>query len=156
MIGGLGVCGLPYCCCKFLDDFGQVSIKMAKEQNLSLNSQKISGACGRLMCCLRYEHEVYEEEIKKTPKVDSIVDTPDGRGTVCEAVPLAGIVKVRFSDKDQQFVVRQYHRDSVNVIAAPKSKNSLTARSKRENKSIILSRLLFPIRNLYKDFVMQR
>ena len=122
MIGGLGVCGLPYCCCKFLDDFGQVSIKMAKEQNLSLNSQKISGACGRLMCCLRYEHEVYEEEIKKTPKVDSIVDTPDGRGTVCEAVPLAGIVKVRFSDKDQQFVVRQYHRDSVNVIAAPKSK----------------------------------
>ena len=122
MIGGLGVCGLPYCCCKFLNDFGQVSIKMAKEQNLSLNSQKISGACGRLMCCLRYEHEVYEEEIKKTPKVDSIVDTPDGRGTVCEAVPLAGIVKVRFSDKDQQFVVRQYHRDSVNVIAAPKSK----------------------------------
>lgn len=122
MIGGLGVCGLPFCCSKFLDDFGQVSIKMAKEQNLSLNSQKISGACGRLMCCLRYEHDVYEEEIKKTPKVDSVVDTPDGRGTICETVPLAGIVKVRFSDKDQQSVIRQYHRDNVTVVAAPKSK----------------------------------
>ena len=122
MVGGLGVCGLPFCCSKFLDDFGQVSIKMAKEQNLSLNSQKISGACGRLMCCLRYEHEVYEEEIKKTPKVDSVVDTPDGRGTVCETVPLAGIVKVRFSDREQQSVVRQYHRDNVTVVAAPKAK----------------------------------
>ena len=122
MIGGLGVCGLPFCCSKFLDDFGQVSIKMAKEQNLSLNSQKISGACGRLMCCLRYEHDVYEEEIKKTPKVDSVVDTPDGRGTICETVPLAGIVKVRFSDREQQSVVRQYYRDNVTVVTPSKPK----------------------------------
>ena len=119
MVGGLGVCGMPFCCKRFLDDFGQVTIKMAKEQNLSLNSQKISGACGRLMCCLRYEHNVYEEEIRKTPKVDSLVDTPDGRGTVCETVPLAGMVKVKFADGEQQYI-RQYHRDNVTVVAAPK------------------------------------
>ncbi|MBQ9511041.1 MAG: stage 0 sporulation family protein [Clostridia bacterium] len=123
MIGGLGVCGMPFCCKRFLDDFGQVTIKMAKEQNLSLNSQKISGACGRLMCCLRYEHNVYEEEIRKTPKVDSIVDTPDGRGVVCETVPLAGIVKVKFSDGEQQYI-RQYHRDNISVVTTPKQNNS--------------------------------
>ena len=122
MIGGLGVCGMPFCCKRFLDDFGQVSIKMAKEQNLSLNSQKISGACGRLMCCLRYEHDVYEEEIKKTPRVDSVVDTPDGRGTVCEISPLSGMVKVRFYDREQQ-ITREYHRDKLTVISSPKSKS---------------------------------
>lgn len=100
--GGLGVCGRPFCCCTFLSEFSQVSIKMAKEQNLSLNSAKISGACGKLMCCLRYEHDVYEEEIKKTPKVDSVVQTPDGEETVTEANALAGTVKVRlFSEPDK-------------------------------------------------------
>ena len=69
LVGGLAVCGRPFCCATFLSDFTQVSIKMAKEQNLSLNSAKISGACGRLMCCLRFEHDVYEEEIRKTPGV---------------------------------------------------------------------------------------
>lgn len=121
MIGGLGVCGRPYCCKKFLDDFGQVSIKMAKEQNLSLNSQKISGACGRLMCCLRYEHEAYEDALKNLPKVDSYVETPDGNGTVTELVPLAGIVKVRLAG--EQGVIRQYAAESVKVLASktPKS-----------------------------------
>lgn len=120
MIGGLGVCGRPFCCKKFLDDFGQVSIKMAKEQNLSLNSQKISGACGRLMCCLRYEHEAYEDALKNLPKVDSYVQTPDGNGTVTELVPLAGIVKVRLAG--EQGVIRQYVAENVNVLAskAPK------------------------------------
>lgn len=100
--GGLGVCGRPFCCCTFLSEFSQVSIKMAKEQNLSLNSSKISGACGKLMCCLRYEHDVYEEKIKKTPKVDSVVQTPDGEETVTEANALAGTVKVRlFSEPDK-------------------------------------------------------
>lgn len=97
LMGGLGVCGRPFCCNSFLSEFTQVSIKMAKEQNLSLNSSKISGACGKLMCCLRYEHETYDEAIKKTPKVDSKVNTPDGEGVVIETNPLAGLVRVRLS-----------------------------------------------------------
>ncbi len=95
LMGGMGLCGRPLCCTLFLSDFGQVSIKMAKEQNLSLNSAKISGICGRLMCCLRYEHEAYEYEIKRTPPVDSLVRTADGNGTVTEINPLVGTVKVR-------------------------------------------------------------
>ncbi|MBR6051331.1 MAG: stage 0 sporulation family protein [Clostridia bacterium] len=122
MIGGLGVCGRPYCCKKFLDDFGQVSIKMAKEQNLSLNSQKISGACGRLMCCLRYEHEAYEDALKNLPKVESYVETPDGNGTVTELVPLAGIVKVRLAG--EQGVIRQYAAESVKVLASKTLKSA--------------------------------
>lgn len=118
MIGGLGVCGRPFCCKKFLDDFVQVSIKMAKEQNLSLNSQKISGACGRLMCCLRYEHEVYEEELSKLPKVDSLVETPDGRGFVCEIVPLSGVVKVKFTG--EHAVIRSYVKDDIRIVAPSK------------------------------------
>lgn len=102
MMGGLGVCGRPFCCKTFLNDFAQVSIKMAKEQNLSLNSAKISGTCGRLMCCLRYESDVYEEELRKTPKVDSIVETPDGEGVVSEVSPLAGLVKVRLNANPDQ------------------------------------------------------
>ena len=89
---------------------------MAKEQNLSLNSAKISGACGRLMCCLRYEYDVYQEEIKKTPKVDQIVATPDGEGTVIEVQPLAGLVRVRFGSKSDMIVPKVYHRDEVTVI----------------------------------------
>ncbi|MGN1095441.1 MAG: stage 0 sporulation family protein [Eubacteriales bacterium] len=119
LIGGLGVCGLPFCCKKFLPDFMQVSIKMAKEQNLSLNSQKISGACGRLMCCLRYEHDFYEEELKKLPKNDSIVSTKDGRGSVCEVSPITGIVKVKFSD-NETVTFRSYPAEEVTVIAPPK------------------------------------
>jgi len=94
-VGGFGVCGREFCCRTFLDEFQQVSIKMAKEQGLSLNSVKISGTCGRLMCCLRYESDTYEEELKKTPAVDSIVETPDGKGVVVESNVLAGLVKVR-------------------------------------------------------------
>jgi len=119
LIGGLGICGRPLCCSVFLADFGQVSIKMAKEQNLSLNSAKISGACGRLMCCLRYEHETYAEEIKLTPPVDSKVKTADGIGYVTEISPLAGKIKVRLEDKpDQQ--PKSYHRDEVTVLGRPK------------------------------------
>ncbi|MBE6541420.1 MAG: stage 0 sporulation protein [Ruminococcaceae bacterium] len=112
MLGGLGVCGRPFCCSSFLSDFVQVSIKMAKEQNLSLNSSKISGTCGRLMCCLRYEHETYEEEIAKTPPVDSTVKTADGVGTVVEISPLTGIIRVKFGDN----TTKSYHRDTVTVI----------------------------------------
>ena len=118
LIGGLGVCGRPLCCASFLSNFGQVSIKMAKEQNLSLNSSKISGNCGRLMCCLRYEHQTYEEELKLTPPVDSVVKTNDGIGTVCEISPLTGIIKVKLKDTDPQ-IPKAYHRDTVKVISRP-------------------------------------
>ncbi len=118
LMGGLGACGRPLCCASFLSDFVQVSIKMAKEQSLSLNSTKISGACGRLMCCLRYEYDTYQEEIAKTPPVDSVVDTPDGRGTVIEISPLAGTVKVKISDgKDIQ--IKSFKRDLLKVVSKP-------------------------------------
>ncbi len=116
LMGGLGVCGRPLCCHSFLSDFVQVSIKMAKEQNLSLNSAKISGTCGRLMCCLRYEYDVYEEEIKKTPKMDAVVKTPDGEAVVCEVIPLAGMIRVRFVGAKSDTPPKLLHRDQVKVI----------------------------------------
>ncbi len=125
-MGGLGVCGRPFCCSSFLDDFVQVSIKMAKEQNLSLNSSKISGACGRLMCCLRYEHDTYAEEIAKTPKVDALVATPDGDGTVIETTPLAGMIKVRLDDAPEQ-PPRIYHRDDVTLIKSKRTREEIQA-----------------------------
>ena len=95
MIGGLGICGQPFCCSRFLKDFQPVSIKMAKEQGLSLNPAKISGSCGRLMCCLAYEQKSYEYLNSITPQVGSIVRTPDGEGTVIEVNVVAGTLKVR-------------------------------------------------------------
>lgn len=118
LIGGLGVCGRTLCCASFLSGFGQVSIKMAKEQNLSLNSSKISGNCGRLMCCLRYECQAYAEETKLTPPVDSVVSTPDGVGVVCEISPISGMIKVRLKDADPP-LPKSYHRDAVKVISRP-------------------------------------
>ena len=120
MIGGLGLCGRPLCCSVFLSDFCQVSIKMAKEQNFSLNSSKISGACGRLMCCLRFEYETYEYEIKRTPPVDSVVQTPDGNGVVIENSPLVGTVKVRLS-VTPEVAPKVYHRDDVVVLQKKQS-----------------------------------
>ena len=115
MLGGIGICGRPFCCSSFLSDFAQVSIKMAKEQNLSLNSAKISGTCGRLMCCLRFEHENYEAGLKKTPKVDAKVVTPDGEGVVAESSPLTGLVKVKIPTQSGE-VVKIYDRDVLTVI----------------------------------------
>ena len=109
MMGGIGVCGREFCCSSFLPDFTQVSIKMAKEQSLSLNSTKISGVCGRLMCCLRFESDVYQEELRKTPKVDSIVVTPDGVGKVVSSSPLAGLVRVLL-DSDPEGSPKVYDR----------------------------------------------
>lgn len=119
LMGGLGVCGRPFCCNTFLPDFCQVSIKMAKEQSLSLNSSKISGACGRLMCCLRFEHDSYVQEIKLTPPVDSTVKTPDGVGQVTEIAPLTGMIKVKIDES-----IKSYHRDNVKVLSLPKSKKN--------------------------------
>ena len=118
-IGGLGICGRPFCCKTFLNDFEQVSIKMAKDQGLSLNSVKISGTCGRLMCCLRYENDVYQEELAKTPKVGNIVSTPAGKGTVIESNPLAGIVKVSL-DQNRDAAPSVFVREDVKVIAKGK------------------------------------
>ena len=115
MIGGIGICGRPYCCSQFLDDFQPVSTKMAKVQSLSLNPAKISGSCGRLMCCLRFEQQTYEEEIRKTPKVDSLVRTDDGDGVVVETVPLQGLVKVQLSQAPDA-APKVYHRDDVKFI----------------------------------------
>ena len=101
---------------------------MAKEQNLSLNSTKISGNCGRLMCCLRYEQKTYEEEIRLTPPVDAVVKTADGTGTVCEISPLLGMIKVRLEGVEG--APKAYHRDSVQIISAPTKK---TADDEAEN-----------------------
>ncbi len=94
MVGGFGICGRPFCCNTFLTDFQPVSIKMAKEQGLSLNPTKISGTCGRLMCCLKYEQDTYEHLLRVTPKVGAIVDTPDGKGRVIENNLITGMLKV--------------------------------------------------------------
>ena len=122
MMGGLGICGRKYCCAGFLTDFVQVSIKMAKEQNFSLNSAKVSGACGRLMCCLRYEHETYEEALKVTPPVGSTVKTPDGVGTVTETRPLAAEIKVRLDDKEKD-AVKLYKCSEVKILRTPGKKD---------------------------------
>ena len=104
MVGGLGICGRPFCCREFLPDFMPVSIKMAKTQNLSLNPTKISGTCGRLMCCLNYEQEAYEDLLKTSPKVESLVDTPDGRGTVTDVNLLRQSVRVRLEQQPDTVV----------------------------------------------------
>ena len=95
MLGGLGICGRPFCCKTFLSEFQPVSIKMAKEQGLSLNPTKISGTCGRLMCCLKYEQDFYEEQMKVTPKIGAYVKTPDFKGYVEEVNLLTGKLRVK-------------------------------------------------------------
>lgn len=122
MVGGLGICGRPFCCASFLDDFQPVSIKMAKSQNLSLNPTKISGTCGRLMCCLKYEQDTYEALIRTSPKPESFVDTPDGRGTVMEADILRQRVKVRM-EKDPD-TVNTYENEDVAVLRSGKAKKN--------------------------------
>jgi cell fate regulator YaaT (PSP1 superfamily) len=98
MLGGLGICGKPFCCEQFLDEFHPVSIKMAKTQGLSLNPVKISGTCGRLMCCLKYEENAYEDLVKKAPKIDAFVETPSGKGSVISVNLLRGSAKIRLED----------------------------------------------------------
>ena len=121
MLGGIGVCGRPFCCSSYLGCFQPVSIKMAKEQGLSLNPSKISGACGRLMCCLKYEQDTYNELYKTTPKVGAIVSTPDGKGTVVEQNILTGVLKVVL-DKSQSTVAGSYKVKDVKIIKDGKIK----------------------------------
>ena len=112
MLGGLGICGRPFCCSTFLGDFQPVSIKMAKEQNLSLNPTKISGTCGRLMCCLKYEQAAYEDLIRTTPKVGAAVVTPDGPGVVTEVALIQGLLKVQL-EANPDAAPSVYPRESV-------------------------------------------
>ena len=120
MLGGLGICGRPFCCSQFLDEFQPVSIKMAKTQNLSLNPTKISGTCGRLMCCLKYEQDAYEDLIKHAPKMDSFVETPDGVGTVSSVNLLRQKVNVRLEDDPE--TPHCYHNCEVCVVRSGKGK----------------------------------
>ena len=122
MMGGLGICGRPFCCKQFLDDFQPVSIKMAKTQSLSLNPTKISGTCGRLMCCLKYEQDAYESLIKSSPKQDSIVNTCDGKGTVTDVSLLKQTVKVRL-DNDPS-TVKCYHNCDICILRNGKGKKN--------------------------------
>jgi len=122
MVGGLGICGRPFCCASFLEDFQPVSIKMAKTQNLSLNPTKISGTCGRLMCCLKYEQDAYEDLIRNAPKAESFVDTPEGRGTVVEVDLLRSRVKVRMEDSPETISV--FANDDIAVLRSGKAKKN--------------------------------
>ena len=109
------MCGRELCCCSFLGNFETVSIKMAKQQNISLNPSKISGNCGRLMCCLKYEQEVYEEKLSKLPNVGAIVKTEDGKGEVCGVETLKEIVKIKFKDGEDSFY-KKYKAEDIKII----------------------------------------
>ena len=115
-MGGLGPCGRELCCCSFLESYGQVSIKMAKEQNLSLNAAKITGNCGRLMCCLRYEQNVYEDKMKKLPHVGAIVKVDEGEGTVDNVEVLREIVRVKLKDEEGQNYFKRYDVKDIKII----------------------------------------
>ena len=122
MLGGLGICGRPFCCKQFLDDFQPVSIKMAKTQSLSLNPTKISGTCGRLMCCLKYEQEAYESLIKTSPKNDSLVNTCDGVGTVTDSNLLKQTVKVRLESDPSS--IKCYNNCDICVLRNGKARKN--------------------------------
>ena len=120
MLGGLGICGRPFCCSQFLEEFQPVSIKMAKTQNLSLNPTKISGTCGRLMCCLKYEQDAYEDLVKHSPKQESFVETPDGAGTVSSVNLLRQTVQVRLESAPE--TPKCYHNCELCIIRNGKGK----------------------------------
>lgn len=128
LCGGLGTCGRPFCCSTFLPDFAQVSIKMAKEQNLSLSSTKISGSCGRLMCCLRFEHDTYEREYATFPKVDTIVETPKGRGVIVESSFLTGRIKVKMNS-DQS--IKVFSKGDLKAVGTVRIKQEVSEELKK-------------------------
>lgn len=115
MVGGLGICGRPFCCSSYLGEFAPVSIKMAKEQNLSLNPTKISGTCGRLMCCLKNEQPAYEDVLKRAPNVGSIVKTPQGEGVVSSVSLLKENVQVTIQS-DVEKVIREFKIDEIKIL----------------------------------------
>ena len=152
MIGGLGICGRPFCCAQFMDEFLPVSIKMAKTQNLSLNPTKISGTCGRLMCCLKYEQDAYEDAIKRLPKNDSFVLTPDGTGNVSDVNVLKETVNVRLDDRTDG--PRCYHNCEVCVLRNGKgSREGIAVPDKRPERYVEpLAEEELPTITLLSDF----
>lgn len=130
-LGGNGVCGRELCCCSFLSDFETVSIKMAKDQNLALNPSKISGNCGRLMCCLKYEDEVYQEKLSRLPHVGAIVKTPEGTGEVDSVETLAEILRVRFKDGDV-YKYKKYNLKEIRVIKDAENKEEKITKEELE------------------------
>ena len=134
MLGGLGICGKPFCCSQFLDEFQPVSIKMAKTQNLSLNPTKISGTCGRLMCCLKFEQDAYEELVKNAPKVDSYVETPEGNGTITEINLLRQKAKVRLETRGGDPQINYYPLSELQFIKTGKQRRAEIAVEMRERE----------------------
>ena len=122
MLGGIAICGRPFCCHQFLDDFQPVSTKMAKTQSMSLNPTKISGNCGRLMCCLRYEQEAYEDLVKKVPKTGTFVETPVGYGSVTQVSLLRQKVKVRIDSSGAEDQMKSYEIDEIAVVPGGRPK----------------------------------
>ena len=152
MIGGLGICGRPFCCAQFMDEFLPVSIKMDKTQSLSLNPTKISGTCGRLMCCLKYEQDAYEDAVKRMPKNDSFVLTPDGTGNVSDINLLKETVNVRLDDRPES--PRCYHNCEVCVLRNGKgSRDGIVVPDRRPERYIEpLEEELLPPVALISDF----
>ena len=152
MIGGLGICGRPFCCAQFMDEFLPVSIKMAKTQSLSLNPTKISGTCGRLMCCLKYEQDAYEDAVKRMPKNDSFVLTPDGTGNVSDINLLKETVNVRLDDRPES--PRCYHNCEVCVLRNGKgSRDGIVVPDRRPERYIEpMEEELLPPVTLISDF----
>lgn len=134
MLGGLGICGQPFCCSRFLGDFQPVSVKMAKDQNLSLNPTKLSGSCGRLMCCLKYESEAYEELLRITPKVGALVKTSEGKGTVIDVNLLTGVLKVKPDKSDNILTVKKEEVELIKDGVVKLDKNELRALRQLEGK----------------------
>lgn len=135
MLGGLGMCGRPFCCNGFLGEFQPVSIKMAKEQGLSLSPVKISGTCGRLMCCLKYEQEAYSDLLKHTPKVGTNVRTPEGKGTVVETALLTGKVKVKLDSAPEEAIPQTFTLKQIKPVRERiPNKNRHEEKPVRENQ----------------------
>ena len=132
MLGGCGVCGRELCCCTFLKSFEGATIKMAKEQNLSLNASKITGNCGRLMCCLKYEENVYKEKMKRLPHVGAIVKTEDGKGTVDSIEVLKEILTVKLTDEDGNLYSKKFNAQDVSIL-----KDSKKVQSEKEDEQEI-------------------
>ena len=131
MLGGLGICGRPFCCSSFLGEFQPVSIKMAKEQSLSLSPVKISGTCGRLMCCLKYEQDSYEALHKITPPVGALVKTPRGNGTVVSVALLSGKLHVRLEGNDEG-VIADFSREEVKFLRRGNKQNAKESANEKE------------------------
>jgi Uncharacterized homolog of PSP1 len=137
-MGGIGCCGRPLCCSTWLGDFQSVSIKMAKDQNLSLNPTKISGICGRLFCCLNYEHQVYEGILREMPNVGSIVQTPDGKGKVLETKTILEEVKVQVENKKADTIeVKKYPLSEIKILKNYKRKEKKNDYDEHELKKLL-------------------